>query len=355
MTLIGANATVRSFFDNHSGIPARFPCGRVGKNDSGRNVAIGPSEGGPAGPQRRAGGDDVVDQDHRRARRRQGPGVRPGGAPPGSPPAPRRPARPSRAPACPAGARARRAAEDRPAPGAGTAAARGRRRGPAPPPAATEPGPATRSAGAAATWASGGDQQRTTAGPRGRAARVPCTRGRRLRNGPRYRPAATTGGPPGSTGHSGGPSCAAQPAHQPGPGASQPPQEPGRSRSSSAASRLAGDSGRSRDGGGTAGRRSMRPPCRPTETRTGEHVMADLSTVDAPDARLASRVVHRPARRCEARGWLISRGRGAPRPGRRPPPGARSPARRRRSSTRLTGRSPGRGGSGRRPPRAAAG
>ena len=62
MTPIGASATVRSFFGNHLGIPRRFPCGCVGKDDSCRNVAIRPSEGGPAGPQRRAGGDDVVDE-----------------------------------------------------------------------------------------------------------------------------------------------------------------------------------------------------------------------------------------------------------------------------------------------------
>ena len=331
---------MRSFFGNHLGISRRFPCGRVGKNDSCRNVAIGPSEGGPAGPQRRAGGDDVVDEDHRRARRRQGPGVHPEAPRQVRRPLPRRPARPSRAPACPAGARARRTAGDRRAPGAGTAAARGRRRGPAPPTAATEPGPATTSA-APAIWPSGADEQRGQ-----RAGEVAPPALLVLENGAaqrpavparRRRPAARRAAPATAAGRAAPRSRRTSPA----------PARRSRRRSPAGAGRAArraGSPGTAREPDGTEPGEEvvMRPPC-----RTGP-------TAPARRARRGGRVVHR-RHAATSRARLVSRDRAAPRPGRRPPPGARSPDRRRRSSTPRTGRSPARGGSARRRPRAAAG
>src|SRR3954462_10723807 len=63
VTLIGASATVRSFFADQSGISSGFPGGRVGEHARRRNDKIGTGEGGTAGPQRRAGGHDVVDED----------------------------------------------------------------------------------------------------------------------------------------------------------------------------------------------------------------------------------------------------------------------------------------------------
>ena len=163
-----------------------------------------------------------------------------------------------------------------------------------------------------------------------------------VRSGPRYRPAATTGGPPGSIGHRGGPSRAAQPAHHPGPGAAQPPQEPGRTRSSRAASRTRGDSG-----GEASEEVGMRRACRTGTTEPGRQPTgtAELST---------SRGRRPQARAQQGEGRGVSRGRAAPRPARRPSVGARTRGPRPRSSTPRTGPSPARDGSARRRPRAAA-
>ena len=62
-----------------------------------------------------------------------------------------------------------------------------------------------------------------------------------VRSGPRYRPAATTGGPPGSIGHLSGaePGGAAGTPPRPGGGAAHP-QEPGRSRSGQGGEQNAG-------------------------------------------------------------------------------------------------------------------
>ena len=127
-------------------------------------------------------------------------------------------------------------------PGAGTAGARGRRRGRALRPAGTARARATTCAEPAACGERGHEQRGQRAGEvpppallvgEQRRAQRPAVAAGRARPAAR-RAASATGAAP---------SRAAQPAHHPGPGAAQPPQEPGRSRSSRAASRTRGDSG----------------------------------------------------------------------------------------------------------------
>ena len=328
MTPIGASATVRSFFGNHLGISRCFPCGRVGKNDSCRNVAIGPSEGGPAGPQRRAGGDDVVDQDHRRARRRQGPGVHPEA--PRQVRRPRRGVQPdgvARPPAQPERGRDR-------SPGSPRARCRHNRSTWSPPRARAADGRdgagTSHTSAEPAIWPSGG-MSREAAGRRGRAARVPCTRERRC--------AAARGTA----------RCRDRWAHRAAPATAAGRAAPHSRRTSPSPARRSRR--RSLAGAGRAARRAGSPGT--AWGRRGETKRSSCGHPAGPGRRTcpASRrgpscphvgAVSQARRHSTGRRTRVSRDRGAPRPGRRPPPGARTPGRRRRSPTPRTGRSPAR-------------
>ena len=225
-------------------------------------------------------------------------------------------------------------------PGAGTAGARGHRRGRALRPAGTARAPARPGAEPAGPARAAGTSSAASGPARSRRPRSLYASTRRAQ-----RPAVPAGR------HDRRPAGQHRPSERPEPGgAAGAPPRPGRGAAAAGAGQekveQGGEqnAGRQRRRGVRGGRHAASVPDRHDGTRPTTAGTAELSTGRG----------RRPQARAAAVGRAVSRGRAAPRPGRRPPAGATTPGPRRRSSTPRTGPSPARGGSARRRPHAAA-